>query len=166
MKEIPLTKGKVALVDDEDYEELSKHKWYYTRSGYAARDTRNNARTSGNCIYMHKYIVPSNEKVDHINRNKLDNRKENLRHATNALNLSNRPKQVNNNSGYKGVSWSKVANKWTAEIQAQKVRYRLGYFEDKSDAARMYNFWCVFLHGEFALLNEVNGSKIEIVDIG
>ena len=166
MKEIPLTQGKVAIVDDADYEELSNYKWYYTASGYAARDARNTNRTEGRCVYMHKQLIPSDEKVDHINRNKLDNRRENLRPASNALNLCNRPKQINNTSGYKGVSWSKVCDKWSAELTSKGRKYHLGYFEDKDEAAMMLNFWAPFIHGEFAYLNEIHGKKYEVVCSG
>jgi hypothetical protein len=165
-KEVPLTQGYIALVDDDDYEELSKYKWYFTASGYAARDARNTKRTTGRCVYMHKQLIPSDEKVDHINRNKLDNRKENLRPATNALNLQNREKQINNTSGYKGVSWSKVSEKWSSEITSQGERHYLGLFEGKEDAARMYNFWSPFVHGEFAYLNQINECKYTVVDLG
>lgn len=157
-KEIPLTRGRVALVDDEDFDELSKYSWYCSRSGYAARDERNLARTEGAVVYMHKQLVQSDDKVDHINRNKIDNRKENLRPATNAENLSNRPMQVNNRSGYKGVSWSKVSGKWASEITVKGKKYYLGLFDDKHDAARMYNFWALDLLGEFAFLNKIIGD--------
>lgn len=165
-KEIPLTKGKVAIVDKDDYEELSRFKWYYTESGYAARDARNTDRTSGKVIYMHKYIMPSKYQTDHVNRDSLDNRKSNLRIATNADNTANRGRQSNNTSGYKGVSWSKVSKKWAIEIGYNNKRYRLGLMEDKEDAARLYNFWASDIHGEFANLNEINGVKYRLVTLG
>lgn len=165
-KEIPLTKDKVALVDDEDYEELSKYKWYYTVSGYAARDGRNTGRTEGSVIYMHKYLIPSDDQVDHINRNKLDNRKRNLRPATNAENGRNRGAQSNNRSGYRGVSWSKVAGKWSAELWMEGTKYYLGLYDDIEEAARMYNFWANDIHGEFACLNEIEGTKYTVVCSG
>jgi hypothetical protein len=102
MKKIQLTKNKYALVDDEDYEELNKYNWYYSYQGYAVRT---NHRLN-KCIYMHRIIMnPLDYKqVDHINHNKLDNRKENLRICDRFQNLQNSKIRLDNKSGIKGVS--------------------------------------------------------------
>lgn len=153
MREIPLTRGKVAKVDDEYCEELANRKWYCTASGYAVRDETSEGRRSA--IYMHKIVAGCTGIVDHINGDRLDNQKSNLRPATNALNLSNRPKQANNTSGYKGVSWSLVSEKWGAEITVSGVKYWLGLHESKEEAARAYNEKAIELLGEFAHLNVI-----------
>ena len=86
MKEIPLTRGKFALVDDEDYEWLSQWKWYCSTTGYAVRGCKNRI------LYMHREIAKTKPGMltDHINRNKLDNRKENLRFCSHRENMKNR----------------------------------------------------------------------------
>lgn len=165
-RKIPLTKGKFAVVDEEDYKWLSKHSWYCTESGYAARDTRNADRTEGRIIYMHKLICPSVNQTDHINRDPLDNRKANLRPATGSLNTANRGIQSNNTSGYKGVSWAKGSNKWSVDIWLNRKKYYLGLFDDKDEAARVYNFWALDIHGEFASLNDIEGKKVSVVARG
>lgn len=112
---------------------------------------------------MHKEVLQFDGIVDHVNRNSLDNTRANLRHADNASNLRNRPRQVNNRSGFKGVSWSKVSQKWATEITRDGKKHYLGLFDDKEDAARMYNFWSADLHGEFAYLNKIDGVNWEAV---
>src|SRR3990167_8684300 len=131
MKKIELTKGQYALVDDKDFKVLSQHKWHCSFYGYAAR------RDSGKIVYMHSVILPAQEgmRVDHINRNSLDNRRENLRVCTHRQNLWNRPKSENNTSGFKGVSWEKRRNKWRASICKNYKQYSLGEFFTKEEAA-------------------------------
>jgi hypothetical protein len=161
MKVIPLTQNKVAIVDNEDYEELMKYKWHYN-NGYAVRLT---TIQSGNkklgikekrkAIYMHKLInsTPDDFETDHINGITLDNRKCNLRTATNSQNQCNKKIQLNNTSGYKGVSWSKRANKWKAQIQYNNKYIYLGYFNAAEEAAISYNNKALELFGEFAKVN-------------
>lgn len=115
---------------------------------------------------MHKHLVYSKEQVDHINRDKLDNRKENLRPATNALNGCNKGPQTNNTSGYKGVSWSTVSGKWSVEIIKDQKKHYLGLFEDREMAARMYNFWAAHLHEDFAWLNSIGDSEYSVISCG
>ena len=133
MKKIKLTQGKYALVDDEDYKNLSKHKWYFSH-GYAIRDTSINGRRKR--IYMHMAIIPQKTGLvtDHINMNSLDNRKCNLRIVTRSVNQINRGLQSNNTSGYKGVTWNKKSNKWQAQIKLNGKHILLGYFKNIKDA--------------------------------
>jgi len=133
MKTIPLTKGAVALVDDDDFEWLNQWKWHLSRFGYAVRKPKEQ-------IYMHRLVAktPVGMKTDHINYNKLDNRKCNLRICTDAQNARNRPKQSNNTSGYKGVFLSKKTNRWRAQIRLNKKTFHLGTFETREEAYKKY----------------------------
>lgn len=147
MKEIVLTQGKVALVDDEDFERLSQWKWHFTKLGYAVRH---------HGVYMHREIlgVPKGTYVDHVNGFRLDNRKANLRACTNSQNMRNRPKTVRNKSGYKGVFVAQQG-KWGACIQIDGRQKHLGFHDTREQAAEAYNKAALELHGEFAVLNQV-----------
>lgn len=150
MKEIQLTKGYVALVDDSDYEWLSKFKWRYNSAGYAARHSpwENGTRKT---IYMHVLIGNGRPgfEVDHINHDKLDNRRSNLRVCTKKDNSHNRPIGRNNTSGYKGVFSNKNRKRWLVYIKNQYV----GCFDDKIEAAKAYDAKARELYGEFACTN-------------
>ena len=156
MKEIKLTQGKVAFVDDEDYDFLTQWKWYY-HNGYAKR---HGPRPKRPMIYMHRVILERMgftdfEECDHMNRDGIDNRKRNLRPATRQQNVCNRGRLRNNTSGYVGVAWHKDAEKWHARIMINGECLSLGLYENKEDAARAYNKAARKYHGEFAVLNEV-----------
>ncbi len=160
MRTIALTQGQVALVDDEDYERLTTHKWqvFRHRSGklYAARTRTMNGVKVGE--RMHRVITGAGigTLVDHINGNTLDNQKSNLRICTNSENMCNRGKQKDNTSGYKGVLFKKKhKNPWFARIKKDKIIYPLGYFNTPKEAAIAYNNKAMELHGEFARLNEI-----------
>lgn len=90
------------------------------------------------------------EQVDHINLNGLDNRRCNLRLATNTENQRNKSKQVNNTSGYKGVYWRKDSNKWVAQIKVDNEVRHLGRFDTPEEAHAAYCEAAKQLHGEFA----------------
>lgn len=151
MRRIKLTQGKYTLVDDEDFEWLNQWKWYYLSIGYAARGK------GKNFIYMHRLIIntPKNLYTDHINNDKLDNRRCNLRICTNSENQTNRGKYKRNKSGYKGVCWFKQTNKWQAQIRKNNKRFHLGYFQNKIDAAKAYNQKAIELHDNFVYLNRI-----------
>ena len=152
MKTIPLTQGKVALVDDEDFERVSQFKWYYTQAGYACRSLPVSGRKK-TIQLMHRLIMgePEGMEVDHRKHgDTLNNQKDNLRAATHQQNLCNRGKNRNNTSGHKGVSWNKLRGKWMAQIKhGYKNRY-LGLFTDIQDAISAYATAAKQLHGEFA----------------
>lgn len=153
-REIPLSRGLVAVVDDEDYDHvMSVGKWYADparRTFYA----RKNIWVEGKCkqIKMHKFITGW-EYVDHVNRNGLDNRRANLRRATDAQNARNRSLRSDNTTGYKGVSFHKAVGRYTANISVKGARHYLGLYDDPADAARAYDEAALKWFGTFAHLN-------------
>lgn len=154
MKRIPLTKGKEALVDDQDYEYLMQWKWCIN-GGYAGR------RARPHFYYMHKEIAtkrlgfPSELKADHINGNPLDNRRGNLRPATQQMNGINAGLCSANSSGFKGVSLCNKTKTWAAYVHVRDQKHHLGYFDSKVDAAKAYNKAAKKHFGEFAWLNPI-----------
>lgn len=159
MKEIKLTKGKSALVDDEDFDELNKYKWHFKTDGYAARNFRlyRGKRTT---IRMHQFILvpPTGMVTDHKDRNKLNNQKSNLRICTRSQNGMNRKKNINGVSKFKGVSPS-IKGKYKYYISTIFVNGKTiwGAFPYTSDgeiaAAKHYNEMANKHFGEFAHLN-------------
>lgn len=153
MKQIPLTQGKFALVDDEDFEWLNQWKWHYDVKGYAARHL--SRKTSNHeLVYMHRQIMnfPKNKMVDHKDRNGLNNRRENLRSCTKSQNAMNSKKEINNRSGYRGVVVDSY-NTIRAFIMVNKRHIPLGKFSSLIDAARARDIAAKKYHGEFASLN-------------
>ena len=157
MKQIPLTQGKVSIVDDEDFEIVGRFKWYALKDGNHFYAVRNKKPSGTGTIWMHRIIMdcPKGKDVDHINRNGLDNRKGNLRVCTRGENLANTFTYKNNKSGFKGVSWYKKRNLWIAHITTNHKGITLGYFKDKYDAAKAYNESSLKYHKEFSVLNTI-----------
>lgn len=158
MKEIPLTQGKTALVDDEDYEALRVFNWQAKNKEvdiwYAYRGGRNGEAATG--FYMHREILGITSKehwVDHRNRNGLDNRRANLRIATKSQNQFNSAKPCTNKSGYKGVYFKAQTGRWAAQIRANGRCFHLGYYDSAEEAARVYDNAAKEKHGEFARTN-------------
>lgn len=154
MKAIQLSKGMVAVVDDEDFERIAQYRWKFLKSGYAGRTIWLPGRVSSG-VLMHRVIMGAQkgEYVDHINENKIDCRKENMRLCTNAQNCANRGKNKNNTSGFKGVTWSKKEKKWIAQIMVNRKHKRIGCFSTAEEAQAAYNTAALQLHGEFAHRN-------------
>jgi hypothetical protein len=153
MKEISLTQGKVTLVDDEDFENLSKYKWHAHHGRftfYAARLSRPSNKT----IMMHRAIMcpMEGQAIDHINDDGLDNRRSNLRIATYSQNAQNQRKRVNNTSGYIGVSWDKAQRKWRSQIKINQKQKKLGRFDNIHEAYEAYRQAAKEHFGEFARL--------------
>ncbi len=156
MRKIKLNKGKSAIVDDEDFAVLSKYTWFVSDTGYAKSSLwiDNEAKH----VRMHHLIIGKPKKgeyMDHINHNKLDNRRINLRICTNAENMRNRTAPSNNTSGFKGVWWHSARKKWAARVICNYKSHNLGLYSDKKDAAKAYNEAAKRLFGEFAHLNIV-----------
>ncbi len=165
MRIIRSVSGDSILVDDEDYERLTKYRWYST-NGYAQRYNGGNRKPF--LIRMNREIMEhyghniEGLKVDHKDLNGLNNTKLNLRKATHPQNLWNRPKPPNNTSGYKGVSWHKKGEFYVAYITANKKRIRLGCYDDSIEAAKAYDKAAIKLHGEFARLNFPIGTNLDV----
>ena len=155
-KEIPLTQGKVAIVDDADYEWLNQWKWYAEQNKgtwYARRCIWEGQRTY--CVRMHRVILnaQAGEATDHINGNGLDNRRTNLRICTTAENNRNCHKRKPTSSRFKGVfRWE---NRWRVQICVKGQNRYVGTYGDEEEAARAYNEAATKFYGEFASLNAV-----------
>jgi hypothetical protein len=156
---IALTKGKFAIVDKRDYEELNKYRWHALESQwgfYAVRTGRKSEGRRGEVIWMHREIAgnPKGKLVDHKNGNTLDDRIENLRAATRGQNNCNRGKcSTFTTSKYKGVSRERGRKKWQAGVRCKGRFIRIGYFDDEEAAARAYDKAAKKMHGKFARLN-------------
>lgn len=127
MKLIPLSRGKAAIVDDEDYLRLSQHKWSLSSHGYAVRDEQIDGRYRR--VYMHREILITTDtqsEVDHINGNGLYNRRENLRLATHMQNLSNQRKRSFTTSRFKGVYYDRATGKWRGQVKHSGKAHSLG----------------------------------------
>lgn len=159
MKLIPLTQGKFAEVDDIDFDLVSKKTWFARKWGktwYAIANTYDAETKKRGSIKMHRFIVNQSDpniKIDHRDTDGLNNKRNNLREATQAQNLMNRGATSKSTSGMKGVTWNKDRNKWQAQIMANRKNNHLGLFEDKEAAARAYDAAALIHHGEFARLN-------------
>lgn len=154
--EIMLTRGQVAIVDDQDAE-LSRHHWHATRhpdSSWYAR--RNVPGQHGKMVLLHREIAKragldiDGKEVDHWDGNGLNNRRANLRVATRVQNAKNMPKPRRNKSGFKGVSFYARDGRWQAHIKADGVNHYLGRFDTPEEAAVAYEEAAKRLHGEFA----------------
>jgi hypothetical protein len=139
-KTIPLTKGYEAMVDDEDYEKLSVHKWCVNVNRNAVYARLGSPRCKGKQdeIKMHTVIMnaPKGWQVDHIDGNGLNNQKENLRIVTNRQNCMNR--HQNKTSRYPGVTWNKRSGVWNAQAQVFGKHKHLGTFRTEEDAYQAY----------------------------
>ncbi len=147
---VPLSKDLFALIDVSDIELVDQYSWHagFRRdTAYAACSTHKPRKM----IYMHRLITnaPHGLEVDHKFGNTLDNRRSQLRLATRSQNAKNMKTPKHNNSGLKGVHWSKVMNKWGVRIGCDGTSKVIGYFSDKTLAHEAYKDASVRLHGEF-----------------
>ena len=148
---IPLTNGGHAICDEGDFQSLSAHQWFHVKDRnviYAARSH------GGKITKMHRELM-RDAVIDHINGDGLDNRRINIRPASNSQNQMNRGKHAPASSIFKGVCWSKKEKKWMARIKIGTKRKHLGYFNDQRMAAIAYNKAAEENFIGFARLNDV-----------
>lgn len=150
MREIQLTQNKVTLVDNDDFEELNKYKWYFGPNGCAARAIK------GKTVLMHRVIMnpPSNLLVDHIDGNPLNNCKNNLRITNKYGNKRNCKSHINSASKYKGVTiFPKRKTRFAASIRIDNKLIWLGRFKIEEEAAKSYDEKAREYFGEFGRYN-------------
>ena len=154
IRAILLSRHMVAIVDVIDYEYLKQWKWYADKQRSEYRATRS-IRKDGKRITqrMHQVVAErmgiDSPSIDHINRDQLDNRRLNLRAATDSQQQHNQGMQSDNNSGYIGVCWEQKSQKWKSQIQHKCKDYFLGYFDDKRQAYLAYACAKIEYAGEF-----------------
>ena len=151
-KEIHLKNGGVSLVDSADFDQLKNYNWRRSYAGYVIRRVKKDGKQCD--VFMHRQIMdfPQEKDVDHVNRNKLDNRRQNLRLATKSQNTANRAVQKNCKAKIKGIrKFNKNLQKpWSARIAKEGVVYNLGYFASEEEARQAYIKAAIELFGEFA----------------
>lgn len=156
MRTIPLTKGYSALVDDQDYEAITIHKWRVCiqsdRTKYAIR-TSSRKEGKRRTIAMHRELLRTDQHVDHKDGDGLNNRRDNLRRASKSQNGQNVPK-YKGAGRFKGASWSTRDRRWISQIQCGTVVRHIGSFKREENAAQAYNFAAAELFGEFASFNQ------------
>jgi len=166
VKEIPVTRGMVALVDDEDYERLASVKWHAVSAGspgkfYARRTV--GPKGAKKTLSMHQVIAQTQKGMhtDHINNNGLDNRRSNLRVCTPSQNHMNKKAQSNSKTGCPGVCFQKREQKYRARIKVGGVEKHIGLYADLDDAKSAYRAEALKWFGEFAhtsLRDQGNGG--------
>lgn len=157
---VPLTQGKFAIIDREDADRILGHNWCYAKGGYAVRGVTAGGRRR---IYMHREIlglVHGEEHGDHINGDRLDNRRANLRSASRSENMANTRRRADNASGYKGVGLHKKTGKWRARVSMNGVQSHLGLFDSPEQAALARDRAASEIQGKFSRLNDIDGDMI------
>ena len=164
--------GRVALVDDRDYELVSQHKWYVRESQatptrratgpYAIANT-GRGRANRRVTSMHVLIMGM-PGIDHINHDGLDNQRHNLRPANHGQNGANQRAQEGRSSQYKGVSWEKRRNSWRAFIKVSQEYRSLGNYASEVEAAYAYDTAAREAFGEFACTNFPEGPTRAMLD--
>jgi hypothetical protein len=152
MKEIPLTNSPLkAIVDDDDFELASAYIWCINGSGYAT------AWINKRNVFMHRFIMDAQkgQEIDHINSDKLDNRKDNLRFCNHLQNVLRIGVRKNSTTGYVGVSKKNTGKPFRAYLRSAGIQLFLGTFDAAEEAAIAYNECAKKHFGEFAYQNIV-----------
>lgn len=165
-KQIKLTRGKIVIVDDEDFGQLNQHKWCVSKTTYGSYVAVRRCRCFGDkkphTILMHRQITscPKNKDIDHIDHNTLNNQRANLRICNRSQNMGNSKTKLHS-SKFKGVCWAnggiykgkRYEGRWMAQIMYNYKNIFLGYYDSEIEAAFAYNVAAKKYFGEFAKLN-------------
>ncbi len=158
MKVIQLTRGHVTVVDDDQFEKLAQYRWHTSGSGYAIRFV--GGRKNHRIIHIHREIfgtVPDGMEIDHINMNRMDNRRENLRLATRQQNRFNQNVRIDNKLRLKGINYIPSINKYRARISMNGATKDLGCHQTVEGAIMAHRLAAEELHGKFARSNDAQG---------
>lgn len=152
MKYIKLYHGELVKVDNDDFDKLNQYKWHLCAYGYAERSKYFPESQKSIQVKMHREIMgfPKDLEVDHINQDRLDNRKENLRLVTKSQNGMNRGPTKKNKSGYKGIHWDEINKKWSVHVNANKKMVFFGRYKSLKEAIIACNKARSVYHGEYA----------------
>jgi hypothetical protein len=148
-------KGKFLLVDDSDFSMFNFFSWSSDGHGYGQAHVPKSGKNCQETILAHHLILESakDKVIDHINGDKLDCRRENLRLVTQSQNLTNSKKRKNAFSKYKGVSWYKRDKNWSAYFHIDYKKIHIGYFKSEIEAAEAYDLKAKQFFGQYARLN-------------
>lgn len=152
LKEISLTQGKIALVDDVDFDCVNKHRW-------AARKSRHlyyaQSKIDGKNVSLHAFLLnpPSNVDIDHIDGNGLNNQRSNLRICSHMENMANQKRHSDSKSPFKGIWRAAHCDRWAAQLVFNGKKVYLGVYKNPADAALAYDKKAKELFGPFARLN-------------
>ncbi len=165
MKEIKLTKGFSAQVDDEDYDRINQYKWYVKKDRntyYAVRDSRKKGKRR--YFSMHREILnnPTGTLTDHKDRNGLNNQRSNIRVCTRLENNKNVHLRKDSTTGIKGVCFDKRSKRWCANIGFNGRLRWLGYFNTPKDAEKVYDEANIRLFGDFSSPNRALRAEVRI----
>lgn len=158
MKSITLANSnRPAIVDDDIYEQIKDRHWRLIKVTNGAEYIVWKTHSAGQdvTVYLHRLVMgsPKGKMVDHINGDPFDNRRENLRVATNSQNQMNSKKRSGTSSQYKNVYWNKKRGAWKAQIAVDGKTIFLGYFDKEHHAAYAVDLSLPAIHGEFARPN-------------
>jgi hypothetical protein len=163
---IPLTQGKVATVDDADFDRVNAFKWYAykDRNTWYARRSVPSEKAGGRfsaAVLMHRFILGAakGQPVDHINGDGLDNRRQNIRVCSSKDNARNSKRSLANTSGKKGVHWDAAAGRWRARICVDRKLIYVGSFRDLDAAAAAYDAAAVKYFGQYAKTNSQDAAS-------
>lgn len=166
MSLIKLSNSKLeVIVDDDIADYINQEVWKLHSSGYACRMQYFGHRGLVKTVFLHRIVnqTPDDQLTDHINHDKLDNRRENLRAVSHQENMANREINSNNKSGYKGVHWNKHAQRvkrWNAAIGNIGKAMTIGNYHTPEEAALAYDCAAIQLRGDFAKLNLLGESPL------
>lgn len=145
-------------IDEEDFDKIKKYRWRLLSNNCISAWNENFTKE----FLVHRLIMNVSDgkiKIDHIDGNRYNNKKSNLRLCSNAENNRNTSKRITNKSGYKGVSWEKRFSRWRATITFEGKQIHLGTYKDITEAAIAYDKKAKELFGEFAWLNFRNENE-------